>query len=136
MDQLRYITEVRDEAPWRKREMEEITKVAGGGGVGGTQTLPVVCFLNQATWHAHPNLHSSLSRAFLIRQRGMLTLTLILMCIPNQATWHAFVIYFVPMYSMCTPNASGVVYDWVEIGCTMYMAIVMTINLKLAMKSR
>ena len=40
------------------------------------------------------------------------------------------------MYSMCTPNSTGIVYDWVEIGCTMYMGIVIVINLKLAMKTR
>ena len=37
---------------------------------------------------------------------------------------------------MCTPNSTGIVYDWVEIGCTMYMGIVIVINLKLAMKTR
>ena len=47
-----------------------------------------------------------------------------------QGTWHGLVIYFLCMYSMANPNSSGVGADWVEIGCTMYMALIITINLK------
>ncbi len=39
-------------------------------------------------------------------------------------------------YSMWTANASGITPDYVEVGCTMFMAVVVTINLKLAMKTR
>lgn len=53
-----------------------------------------------------------------------------------EATWHGLVIYFVCMYTMYNPNRSGVGADWVEIGCAMYMALVITINLKLSMKTR
>ena len=37
---------------------------------------------------------------------------------------------------MANPNRSGIGADWVEIGCTMYMGLIITINAKLAMKTR
>jgi phospholipid-transporting ATPase len=53
-----------------------------------------------------------------------------------EGTWHGLVIYFLCMYTMANPNRSGIGADWVEIGCTMYMALIITINAKLAMKTR
>ena len=53
-----------------------------------------------------------------------------------QGTWHGLVIYFLCMYTIANPNDRGVGADWVEVGCTMYMALVITINLKLSMKTR
>lgn len=53
-----------------------------------------------------------------------------------EGTWHGLVIYFIPMYVMATPDQRGLAANWVEVGCTMYVALVITINLKLSMKTR
>lgn len=37
---------------------------------------------------------------------------------------------------MATPDRNATSADWVEIGCTIYMALVITINVKLAMRTR
>jgi len=53
-----------------------------------------------------------------------------------EATWHSLVNYFLPMYTMCFPGADGNYNDWVDVGCTIYTATVITINLRLAMMTR
>ena len=54
----------------------------------------------------------------------------------TQATWHGLVVYFVPMYASYYPDSKGINDSWIDIGCTIYFATVITINLKLAMKTR
>lgn len=52
-------------------------------------------------------------------------------------TWHSLVIYFVPMYSMgMTPDSSGHNANLWMVGTTMYTAIVIVVNLKIAMRTR
>ena len=54
----------------------------------------------------------------------------------TQGCWHALVCYFVPMYTMVSPDQHGVPDDYVEIGTTVYFATIIVINLKLCMRTR
>ncbi|EFJ44459.1 hypothetical protein VOLCADRAFT_95397 [Volvox carteri f. nagariensis] len=52
------------------------------------------------------------------------------------ATWHSLCIYFLPVYSMSNPNKDGLTYDWQMVGATVYTGIIMTVNLKIALRTR
>lgn len=47
-----------------------------------------------------------------------------------QASFHSLCIFFLPMYSMSTPNKSGNYEDLVMIGTTVYTGMIVTVNLK------
>ncbi|KAG2451812.1 hypothetical protein HYH02_003588 [Chlamydomonas schloesseri] len=52
------------------------------------------------------------------------------------ASFHSLCIFFLPMYSMSTPNKSGNYEDLVMIGTTVYTGMIITVNLKLATRTR
>ncbi|KAG1664091.1 hypothetical protein FOA52_013275 [Chlamydomonas sp. UWO 241] len=86
--------------------------------------------LSPATVLAHPRLYTETMRAtrssFMWRQAIYFL----------QGTWHACVVFFVVMFTMWTPASDGINSTLWEVGSTMYMSIVITINLKLAMNTR
>lgn len=54
-----------------------------------------------------------------------------------QGTWHSLVVYFIPMYSMSlVQSEDGNTADWPMVGVTVYTAIVIVLNLKLALRTR
>ncbi|PNW71492.1 hypothetical protein CHLRE_16g656500v5 [Chlamydomonas reinhardtii] len=52
------------------------------------------------------------------------------------ASFHSLCIFFLPMYSMSTPNKSGNYEDLVMIGTTVYTGMIVTVNLKIATRTR
>ncbi|GLC49980.1 hypothetical protein PLESTB_000329300 [Pleodorina starrii] len=52
------------------------------------------------------------------------------------ASWHSLCIYFLPVYSMSNPNKDGLTYDWQMVGATVYTGIIVTANLKVAIRTR
>eukprot|EP00798_Chlamydomonas_sp_ICE-L_P004078 gene4078-14173_t len=51
-------------------------------------------------------------------------------------TWHALVVYFVPIYTMHLNDRKALADNVMEVGTTIYFAIIITVNLKLAMRTR
>ncbi|KXZ52548.1 hypothetical protein GPECTOR_9g592 [Gonium pectorale] len=52
------------------------------------------------------------------------------------ASFHSLCIFFLPVYSMTTPGKDGLYEDWAMVGATVYTGIIMTVNLKIALRTR
>ncbi|GFR50254.1 hypothetical protein Agub_g12440 [Astrephomene gubernaculifera] len=86
--------------------------------------------LSMSTILSTPQLYcetmSATRRQFLLEQLWWLVL----------ASFHSLCIFFLPVYSMTTPGKDGLFEDWAMVGATVYTGIVVTVNLKLALRTR
>ncbi|GFH14238.1 phospholipid-transporting ATPase, partial [Haematococcus lacustris] len=99
-------------------------------------SLPIIAYalfeqdVSNSTVMANPTLYAETMNAnrksFFISQAQWLGL----------ATWHSLVVFFLPVYSMSSPDEQGLGDDWVAVGCGCYVALVLVLNLRLAMRSR
>ncbi|KAJ9515335.1 hypothetical protein QJQ45_006610 [Haematococcus lacustris] len=98
-------------------------------------SLPIIAYalfeqdVSNSTVMANPTLYAETMNAnrksFFISQAQWLGL----------ATWHSLVVFFLPVYSMSSPDEQGLGDDWVAVGCGCYVALVLVLNLRLAMRS-
>lgn len=99
-------------------------------------SAPIVAFavleqdLSVETVMSNPQLYGETMRAtrreFMKEQLWWLVL----------GSFHSLCIYFLPVYSMTTPGKDGLFEDWVMVGCTVYTGIIVTVNLKIALRTR
>ncbi|GLI63173.1 hypothetical protein VaNZ11_005942 [Volvox africanus] len=99
-------------------------------------SAPTVAFavleqdVSMATVLAVPQLYMETMKAtrkeFLLEQLWWLVL----------ASWHSLCIFFLPVYSMYNPNKDGLTYSWEAVGATVYTGIIITVNLKIALRTR
>jgi len=99
-------------------------------------SLPIIGFavieqdVSQATVLSHPVLYKE---TMLAKRRDFFKEQFKWLC---YGTWHALCVFFLPMYSMAWPDRKGLYDDWVGIGCTVYTATIVAVNLKMAMRTR
>ncbi|KAG2485813.1 hypothetical protein HYH03_015523 [Edaphochlamys debaryana] len=99
-------------------------------------SAPIVAFavleqdVSMATVLATPRLYAETMLAtrkqFLLEQLWWIVL----------ASFHSLCIYFLPMYSMTTVDSEGLYYSLVDVGTTIYTGMIITVNLKLATRTR
>lgn len=52
------------------------------------------------------------------------------------ATWHGLACYFIPLYTLGGTNGSGRHHDVAGIGTAVYCSLIVTVNLRLAIRTR